>query len=70
MAFLGQIISSEGDEVDPSKSKEVKNSPTLLCPTDTRFFLVLAVYYKRFVDGFASIEFPLTTLTQKSVTFE
>ena len=35
-----------------------------------RSFLGLAGYYQRFVDGFASIASPLTTLTQKSKMFE
>ena len=48
----------------------VKNWPTLLTATDIKSFLGLAGYYWRFVDGFASITSPLTTLTQKSKIFE
>ena len=55
--FLGHIISSEGVEVDPRKTEAVKN-------------VGLEGYYRRFVDGFASIASPLTTLTQKSKKFE
>ena len=70
MAFLGHIISSEGVEVDPRKIEAVKNCPRQLTPTDIRSFLGLAGYYQRFVDVFACIESPLTTLTQKSKKFE
>ena len=70
MAFLGHVISSEGGEVDLRKTKAVNNFPRPLTLTDIRSFLGLASYYRRFVDGFASILSPLTTLTQKSKKFE
>ena len=70
MAFLGHIISSEGVEVDTRKKEAVKNWPRPLTMTHIRSFLGLACNYQRFVDGFASIASPLTTLTQKSETFE
>ena len=70
MTFLGHIISSEGVEVDPRKTKVVKKWPRPLIPIDIRSFLGLVGYYRRFVDGFASIASPLTTLTQKSKKFE
>ena len=70
MAFLGHIISSKGKEVDPRKIKAIKILTTPLTPIDSRTFLDLAGYYRRFVYEFASIASPLTTLTQKSVKFE
>ena len=63
LTFLGHIFSSEGVEVDPRKIEAVKNYPRPLTLTDIRSFLGLAGYYRRFVDGFASISSPLTTLT-------
>ena len=48
----------------------MKHWPKQLTPEDTSSFLCLAGYYRRFVDGFASISYPLTTLTQKSKKFE
>ena len=55
VAFLGNIVTSEGVEVDPRKIEAFKNCTTLLTQTKTRGFLGLAGYYRRFVDGFASI---------------
>ena len=70
VAFVGHIISSNGVEVAPRKKKMVKNCPRPLAPINIRNFLFLAVYYRRFVDGSASIASPLKNLTQKNVKFE
>ena len=68
--FHGDIISSVGVEINTRKTEVVKNCPRPLTPTDILSFLGVPGYYQRFVDGFASIAFPLTTLTQKSMKFE
>ena len=70
VTFLGHIVSSKGIEVDPKKTDVVKGWPRPLTPTDIRSFLGLAGYYRRFVEGFSSIDSPLTALTQKKVKFE
>ena len=49
--FCGNIISSEGVEVDTSKTEAVKKCPRPLTSTDIRSFIDLAGYYRRFVDG-------------------
>ena len=64
MTFLGHIISSERVKVDHRKTKGVKNFPRRLTPNDNWSFLGLVRYYRRFLDYFASITFPLTTFTQ------
>ena len=69
MILLGHIISSEGVEVDQRKMEMVKILPRHLTPTDSMIFLGLVGYYRRFVDSFTSIAYPLTTLTQKSKKF-
>ena len=66
VAFLNDIISSEGVEVDPRKVEAVKNCPRPLTLTYIRCFLGQAIYYRRFVNGFASIASSLTILTRKS----
>ena len=70
VAFLGHIISTEGVEVHPGKIKVVKSWPIIFTPTDIRSFLGIVGYYRRFVDGFASIASPFNTLNQKSMKFE
>ena len=55
VAFRGHIISSERVEVDPRKTEAVKKWPRTLTPTYIRSFLVLAKYYRNFVDVFATI---------------
>ena len=70
VAFLDHIISSKGVELDPRNTETVKNWPRPLAPTDIRSFLGIVGYYRRFVDGFEFIDYPLTTLTQKNVKFK
>ncbi|KAH0662286.1 hypothetical protein KY284_027217 [Solanum tuberosum] len=48
----------------------VSNCPRPTFLTDIRSFFGLAVYYRRFVEGFSSISSPLTKLTQKIVKFQ
>ncbi|KAH0743176.1 hypothetical protein KY290_031169 [Solanum tuberosum] len=69
VAFLGHIVSGVGIEVDPKKTKAVKGWPRPLTLTDIKSFLGLAGYYRRFVEGFSSIDSPLTALTQKKAKF-
>jgi hypothetical protein len=68
--FLWHIISAEGIAVDPSKVQEVLNwkSPRLV--TQTRSFLRLAGYYRRFIPNFSKIAKPMTKLLEKEVKFK
>ena len=61
VAFLGHIVSSEGVDVDSMKTKVVKSLPRHLCLTDNRCFLGLVGYYRRFVEEFSSITYPIMT---------
>ncbi|KAH0679031.1 hypothetical protein KY284_020116 [Solanum tuberosum] len=70
VAFLSHIVSGDGIKVDTRKIEAVQNWPRPTSPTDIRSFLVLAGYYRRFVEGFSSIAPPLTKLTQKTVKFQ
>ncbi|KAH0708921.1 hypothetical protein KY290_010437 [Solanum tuberosum] len=70
VAFLGDIVSSEGIQVDSQKIEVVKQWPRPTSPTDIRSFLGLAGYYRRFMEGFSCITSSLTKLTQKKVKFQ
>ncbi|WMV41443.1 hypothetical protein MTR67_034828 [Solanum verrucosum] len=69
IAFLGHMMSNKGIEVDPKKTDAVKSWPIPPTPLDIRRFLGLASYYRRFVEGFSSIAYPLTALTQRKAKF-
>jgi hypothetical protein len=63
--FLGHVISSEGVQVDPKKTAAVQEWPV---PTgddrlhQLRAFLGLTNYFRKFIQGYASMVAPLTAL--------
>lgn len=64
--YLGYLISEDGVAVDPSKVEAVTSYPQPTDVKELRGFLGLANYYRRFVQGFASIAKPLYQLTSKN----
>ncbi|GJS64854.1 putative reverse transcriptase domain-containing protein [Tanacetum coccineum] len=60
----------EGVHDDPAKIESIKDWASPKTPTETRQFLGLAGYYRRFIEGFSKIARPMTKLTQKSVKFD
>jgi len=70
VAFLGHIVSKDGIETDPEKTRVVVEWPVQTSVTDVRSFLVLASYYRRFVLDFSKLAKPLNALTQKNRKFE
>lgn len=69
MAFLGHIISCEGIQVHSQKIETVKNCPHPH-PNWDKEFLGFAWLLRMFVEGFSSISYPLTKLTQKKTKFQ
>ncbi|KAK0608302.1 hypothetical protein LWI29_028621 [Acer saccharum] len=64
--YLGHLISENGVQVDPAKTKAVNDWPR---PTNTkgvRGFLGLAGYYRKFIRGFGGIAAPLNRLLSKN----
>jgi len=67
--FLGHMVSAQGIEPLPDKIETIRDWPTPKCLRDAQAFFGLASYYRRFVQGFATIAEPLTRLTKKHVHF-
>jgi hypothetical protein len=62
VGYLGHVLTVEGVEVDPEKVKAVSEwkQPTLV--TETKSFLGLAGYYRRFIEGFSKLAQPMIEL--------
>jgi len=70
VGFLGVVIGPEGIKIEKKKIKEVLEWPTPRCVKDVQKFLVLANYYHRFIQGFASIARPLYDTVKKDRKWE
>ena len=70
MTFLGHVVSKEGIRVDPAKIEAVRGWTRPTSPTEIWSFMVLAGYYRRFVQSFSTIASPLTRLTRQDVSFQ
>jgi hypothetical protein len=67
---LGNFISSQGIQVDPSKIQFIKDLPTPKTQTEVRSFLGHAGYYRRFINFFSKITSRLFVLLMKNVEFK
>ena len=52
MAFLGHVVSAGGISVDPEKIQAIVDWLAPTSVTEIRSLLGLAVYYRKFVEGF------------------
>ncbi|GJX74745.1 putative reverse transcriptase domain-containing protein [Tanacetum coccineum] len=68
--FLGQVIDSQGIQVESAKIESIKDWVSPKTPTEIRQFLGLDGYYRRFIEGFSKIAKSMTKLTQKGVKFD
>ena len=69
VGFLGHRVSAGGLAPDPGKIEAVRGWPTPRCLRETRAFLGLCSYYRKFLGGFAHIAAPLHALTKKNKPF-
>ncbi|GKD26733.1 putative reverse transcriptase domain-containing protein [Tanacetum coccineum] len=65
-----QVIDSQGIHVDPAKIESIKDWAAPKTPTEIRQFIVIAGYYRTFIEGFSKIAKSMTKLTQKNMRFE
>ena len=67
--MLGHIISGKGLEVDKAKTEVIQNLPLPGTVGDLRSFLGHIGFYQRFIQDFAKVSKPLTTLLCKDKDF-
>ena len=68
--YLGHDISAEGISVDPEKIKKIMEWHIPQNVANIQSFMGLAGYYRRFIEGFSRIYFPITSLQIKGKLFK
>ena len=68
MKFLGHVISTDGVAIDPENV--IKNRPQPQNASDVRSYLGLGNYFKKFVQGYSKLIFPLIELSKPSRSFD
>ena len=69
VTYLGHVFSAQGTSPDPEKIKTIKHYPVPTNADETRRFLGLASYYRRYIFKFSEIAAPLNQLTHKNTPF-
>ena len=69
LEYLGHVISREGLKPNPRLVDAVRNFPRPETAQETRRFLGLCSYYRKFIPRFAEVANPLHYLTRKDTDF-
>jgi hypothetical protein len=67
--YLGHIISAEGIVVDSEKTKSIRKWLVPKDVVDIWSFMGITRYYRRFIEGFSKIAYPITSLQKKGTRF-
>ena len=68
--YLGMLVNREGFRPDPDKIAPIMDYPAPKNLKQLRRFLGMASWYRKFLENFATIAEPLTSLTKKGVKYE
>lgn len=68
--YLGHVISKEGISVYPNKIKAIVKWHIPKDVPDVRSFMGITGYYRKFIEGFSRIAYPITSLQKKGKKFE
>ena len=69
LEYLGHVVSREGLKTSPRLVEAIEQYPVPQTVQETRRFLGLSSYYRRFIPNFTKIAQPLHSLTCKDVSF-
>ena len=70
VSYLGHTITKDGISVDTTKTKVVQEFTTPRNVSDTRSFLGLCNYFRKFIPNFSHIANPLNQLLRKEAKFQ
>ena len=68
--YLGHLISESGIEPMPDKLSVIKEMPAPRSPKETKQFLGLVGYYRKFIFRFSDVAKPQTRLTRHNTLFQ
>jgi hypothetical protein len=69
LEYLGHEISVKSVRIGQAKTKAISNYPRPTNVHEVRQFIGLTSYFRKFIQGFAAIAKPLTSLTKNNVPF-
>ena len=70
LAYLGHLVSKQGLKPDPRKVETVQEWPQPTTVTEVQQFLGLTNFFRKYIQGYASLSNPLSNLTRKTVPFQ
>ena len=68
--YLGDVVSKDGILVNLDKVKSIMELPVHKIVSNIRSFMGITGYYKKFMEGFSNISYPITSLQKKGKKFE